>query len=56
MKIKFDTDVGLPLNKPLNLHILAIVVRSIFDKDGKFCPQVYSDKCLYKLRINARIH
>ena len=27
-KIKFDTDDDLPLNKPLNLHMLTIIVRS----------------------------
>ena len=27
MKIKFDTDDNLPLNKPLKLHLLTIIVR-----------------------------
>ena len=51
MKIKFDTDDGFPLNKPLNLHTLTIIVRSVFEDEGKFYPQVY----LNELRINARI-
>ena len=54
-KIKFDTDDDLPLNKPLNLHMLAIIVRSVFEDEGRFYPQVYLDECLYKLRINTRI-
>ena len=29
MKIKFNTDDILPLNKPLKLHLLAIIVRCI---------------------------
>ena len=27
MKIKFDTDDNLPLNKPLKVHLLTIIVR-----------------------------
>ena len=54
-KIKFDTDDDLPLNKPLNLHMLTIIVRSVFEDEGRFYPQVYLDECLYELRINTRI-
>ena len=49
MKIKFDTDDNLPLNKPLKLHMLTIIVRSVFEEDSKFYPQVYLDECLYEL-------
>ena len=49
MKIKFDTDDNLPWNKLLNLHMLAIIVRSVFDSGGKLCPQVYLDESLYEL-------
>ena len=45
MKIKFDTDDDLPLNKPLNLHMLTIIVRSVFGDEGQFYPQVYLDDC-----------
>ena len=45
MKIKFDTNDDLPLNKPLNLHMLTIIFRSVFDDKGKFYPQVYLDGC-----------
>ena len=47
MKIKFDTDDNLPLNKPLKLRMLTITVRSVFEEDGKFCPQIYLDECLH---------
>ena len=49
MKIKFDADDNLPLNKTLKLHNMAIVIRSVFEEDGKFYPQVYLDECLYEL-------
>ena len=41
MKIKFDTDDDLPLNKLIKLPMLAIVVRSVFEEDGKYYPRVY---------------
>ena len=44
MKTKFDTD--LPLNKQLKL---TIVVRSAFEEDGQFYPQIYLNGCLYEL-------
>ena len=49
IKIKFDTEDNLPLNKQLKLHLLTIIVRSVFEKDGNFYPQLYLDDCLYEL-------
>ena len=49
MKIKFDSDDKLPLNKPLKYLTMTIVVRSVFEDEGKFYPQVYLDECLYEL-------
>ena len=51
MKIKFNKDDNLTLNKPLKLHLLTIIVRYIFEEDGKFYPQLYLDDCLYELRV-----
>ena len=49
MKIKFNSDVDLSLDKPLKFPIMTIVVRSVSEKDGKFYPQIYLDECLYEL-------
>ena len=49
MKIKFETDDDLPLNKLLKLYMLTIVVRSALEEDSKYYPQIYLDECLYKL-------
>ena len=38
IKIKFDTDDHLPLNKQLKLHMLTITVRFVFEENGKFYP------------------
>ena len=55
MKIKFNTDDNLPLNKPLKLHLLTIIVRCIFEEDGKFYQQLYLDECLYELRVTNNL-
>ena len=34
MKIKFNSDDDLPLNKPLKLHLMTIIIRSVFEEDG----------------------
>ena len=49
IKIKFDTDDNLPLNKTLKLHNMTISIRSVFEKDGKFYQQIYLDECFYEL-------
>ena len=48
-KIKFNSDDSLPLNKKLKLHNMTIIIRSIFQEDGKYYPQVFLDVCLYEL-------
>ena len=48
MKIKFNSDDDLPLNKTLKLHDLTIIVRSVFEEDGKYYRQVLLDECLYE--------
>ena len=49
MKIKFNSDDNLPLNKILKIHICTIVIRFVFEEDGKYYPQVFLDECLYEL-------
>ena len=49
MKITFDTDYNLALNKQLKLRMLTIIVTSVFEENGKFYLQLYLDDCLYEL-------
>ena len=51
MKIKFNSDDNLPLNKPLKFHLMTITIRSFFEEDGKFYPQLFLDNSLYELNI-----
>ena len=46
MKIKFNSNDNLPLNKMLKLHMLTVIVRSVFKTDDKYYPQVFLDECL----------
>ena len=41
MKIKFNSDDDLLLNKPQKFHSMTIVIRSVFEDDGKLYPQVF---------------
>ena len=43
MKIKFNSDGDLPLNKPLKFHLITITIRSIFEKDGQLYLQAFLD-------------
>ena len=49
MKIKFELDDDLSLNKKSRFSTMAIVVRSIFEDEGKFYPQVYLGECFHEL-------
>ena len=49
MEIKFNSDNSLPLNETLKLHNIRIIIRSVFEGDGKYYPQVLLDECLYEL-------
>ena len=41
MKIKFNSDDSLPLNKILKFLSLTIVVRIVFQEENKYYPQVF---------------
>ena len=48
MKIKFNTDDNIPLNKIIYLSTVTITIRSITKKDNKNYPQAFLDDCLYQ--------
>ena len=51
MKIKFNSDDDLPLNKPLKFRLVTITIRSVFKEDGKLYLQVFLVDALYKLNV-----
>ena len=51
MKIKFNSDDNLPVNKLLKFHLMTITIRSVFKEDGKLYPQLFLDDALYDLNV-----
>ena len=49
MKIKFNLDDELPLNKLIEIPSIIIVVRAVFYESKKYYPQVFLDECLHEL-------
>ena len=49
MKIKFNSDDELPLNKTIEIPTITIAVRAVFHENNKYYSQVSFDECLYKL-------
>ena len=48
MKVKFNSDDDLPLNKSLEFRLMTITSRYVFEEDGKLYPQVFLDNTLYE--------
>ena len=49
MKIKFNSDDNLSLNKTLKFRLMTITIRSVFSESGKFYPQLFLHDTLYEL-------
>ena len=51
-KIEYEKDLpndDMPLNKPIKLRLLTIVIRSVFSENGKIYPQLFLDDARYEL-------
>ena len=46
-KIRFISDIDLPLGTLIQFKILTVIIRCIIKKDDKYYPEIYLDKCLY---------
>ena len=49
MKIKFNTNDNILLNKIIYFPTIAITIRSVTQKDGKCYPQLFLDDWLYEV-------
>ena len=49
IKNKFNSDGYLSLNKILKLRNMTVLIRSVFQEDNRYYPQVFWDKLLNKL-------
>ena len=52
MKIKFESNNILPVDKDVNIHLATIVIRATFAQYGKYYPQLFLLDGLYK---NVRV-
>ena len=48
-KIRFESKNELPMNKPIKLRLLTIIIRRAFSEGGQFYPQLFLDDALYEL-------
>ena len=51
MKIKFNSNDELPLNKSLKFTLMAKTIRCVFEENGKLYLQVSLDDTLYELNV-----
>ena len=59
MKIKFNSDDELSLNKTIEIPTMTTVFRVVFHENNKYYTQLFSDKCLYivqkwRVKINKK--
>ena len=50
IKIKFNSDDQLPVNKKIEILGMIIVVRAIFFENNKYYPHVFSHECFINYR------
>ena len=50
MKIKFNTNDNIVLNKIIYFPTITVIIRSVTQKDGKYYLQVFLNDCLYEVQ------
>ena len=48
-RIRFEFNDNLPMNKPMKLRLLTIIIRYVFTEGSNFYPQLFLEDALYKL-------
>ena len=48
-KIRLECNDDLPLNKPIKLRLLKIIISSAFSEGSKLSPQLFLDEAFYEL-------
>ena len=47
-KLRFTTDVDLPLDTLIGFRALTIVINCVIEKGNKYYPEIHLDECLYE--------
>ena len=50
-KLRFSSDVDLPLDTLTEFHLLTIVINCVIEKANKYYPEIYLDEYLYEAEI-----
>ena len=50
-KLRFSSDLNLPLNTLIHFRTLTIHINCVIEKDGKYYPGIYLDDALYMQNI-----
>ena len=56
MKIKFNANEELTLNKTIGIPTMTIVVRVAFHENDKYHLQVFLDDCLYEMQLKSKMN
>ena len=48
-RIRSESNDNLPVNKPMKLRLLTIIIRYVFSEGSNFYPQLFLEDALYKL-------
>ena len=49
IKKTLESNDDLPLNRPVKLRLLTIIIRCVFSEDDKFYPKLFLEDALYDL-------
>ena len=49
IKIKFESNDNVPTDNIVNIHLVTIIIRSVFAQNGNFYTHLFLDDALYEL-------
>ena len=50
-KLRFSSDVYLPLDTLIKFYMLTIFINCVTEKGNKYYPEIYLNECLYETDI-----
>ena len=50
-KLRFSSDVDLPLDNLIEFHMLTIFINGVIEEDNKYYPEIYLDECMHEADI-----
>ena len=50
-KVRFSSDVDLPLDTLIEFRALTIVINCVIEKGNKYYSEIYLDECLYEADV-----